>query len=308
MKQWIPIPVEVVEAMDNDRRVSDTPASTLDGFAYAWLKSHRGAPLSQRQLASWARWSKRKASAVLNAVQEAENQWVDQKRTKTAPAVTTENGPAEFSNGGNLQPQADHERTRNGPDPDQNRTDRARSLYRNTTDPEVQDLIHVGTSPDKYINSSGDLDDPQFVLAEDQSGGQPPPVCKQGPQPPKGGTPEEEEEEPGRGKNIGTKETVPLWEALNEKRREIRLGARSLALTPGINRALREALRYATHEQVLHAYDWFNHATEARWWQDNECDLHVFARQKHLENFINSSLDWSFEKEKQREEIDDLPF
>ena len=299
MKQWIPIPVEVVEAIDNDRRVSDTPASTLDGFAYAWLKSHRGAPLSQRQLASWARWSKRKASAVLNAVQEAERDWVDQKRTKTGPAVATENGPAQFNNDGNLHQQADHERTRNGPKPDQNRTDRARTLYTNTTDPQLQDLIDVGTSTDNHINSSGDLDDPQFVLSEDRSGGQPPPVCKQGPQPPKGGT---------RGKNIGNEETRELWQALNDKRKQWKQGARSLKLTPQIASALVEALRYATPDEILHAYDWYTTAKDARWWQDHGCDLVTFCRKKHLGEFINKAAEWSIEIEKQREEIDDLPF
>ena len=299
MKQWIPIPVEVVEAIDNDRRVNDTPASTLDGFAYAWLKSHRGAPLSQRQLASWARWSKRKASAVLNAVQDAENEWADQKRTKTGPAVETENGPAQSNNGGNLQPQADQERTRNGPDPDQNRTDRARTLYTNTTDPQVQDLIDVGTSTDNHTNSSGNLDHLEFVLAEDRSGGQAPSVCKQSPSPRKGAT---------RGKNIGTKATRELWQSLNDKRQQFKQGAQPLILTPGVNTALKKALGYATPKQILNAYDWFNHAKEARWWQERNCDLQVFCRQKHLENFINSSMGWTIEKEKQQQEIDDLPF
>ena len=124
MKQWLPVPVEVIENIDNDRRLIDTPASTLDGFAYAWLKSHRGAPLSQRQLARWAGWSKRKASAVLDAVQDAQNDWADQKRTKTAPPVATENGPAEVNNGARLHDSADQKRTRNGPE-----THRSRACF-----------------------------------------------------------------------------------------------------------------------------------------------------------------------------------
>ena len=130
MKQWLPVPVEVIENIDNDRRLIDTPASTLDGFAYAWLKSHRGAPLSQRQLARWAGWSKRKASAVLDAVQDAQNDWADQKRTKSAPPVATQNGPAEVNNGARLHDSADHKRTTNGPVSDQKRTDRFFYLYR----------------------------------------------------------------------------------------------------------------------------------------------------------------------------------
>jgi hypothetical protein len=299
MKQWIPIPVEVVESVDNDRRLSDCPASTLDGFAYAWLKSHRGAPLSQRQLAGWAGWSKRKASAVLNAVQEAENDWADQKRTKSAPPVATENGPAHVNDSDNLRNDADQERTRNGPETVQKRTDRARTLYRNTRELELQDLIDVGTSTDSHTNFSGESEDPQFVLSDGRSSGQPPPACKQGPQPPKGGT---------RGKNIGTAETRELWEALNEKRKQWKQGARTLKLTPQIASALVEALRYATPAEVLHAYDWYTTAKAARWWQDHGCDLVTFCRKKHLGEFINKAGEWSVEIERQQEEIDDLPF
>ena len=93
MKQWLPVPIGIIETVDNERRLSKAPASTLDGFAYAWMKAQRSAPLTQRQLAAWAGWSKRKATEVLNAVQEAENDWADQKRTKNAPAARTKIGP-----------------------------------------------------------------------------------------------------------------------------------------------------------------------------------------------------------------------
>ena len=306
MKQWMPIPVEVIEAVDNDRRLVECQASTLDGFAYAWLKSHRGAPLSQRQLAAWAGWSKRKAAAVLNAVQEAEGQWADQKRTKNAPTAATENGPVHVNDSDNLRHDAGHERTTNGPVSDQKRTDRARSLYRNTTDPQVQDLIDAGTRSD--INTpDGNEGSPEYVLSQGSTDGQAPSACKQSPSPRKGATPKKKGGKE-RGSNIGNEETIPLWEELNEKRRQVRRGAEALKLTPGINRALIQALRYATPEQVLNAYDWFNHAKAARWWQDRECDLHVFARQKHLEDFINSSVGWSLEKERQQEEIEEAPF
>ena len=307
MKQWIPIPIEVIESVDNDRRISDCPASTLDGFSYAWLKSHRGAPLSQRQLAAWAGWSKRKAAAVLNAVQEAQNEWADQKRTKTAPPAATQNGPAHANDSDNLRHGADQERTKNGPDPDQKRTDRARSLYTNTTDPQLQDLIDVETSDDINPIQAGNQGSSESVLSQGDTDGQAPSACKQSPSPQKGATPKKKDGKE-RGKNIGNEETIPLWEALNEKRRDVRRGAQALKLTPGINRALNEALRYATPEQILNAYDWFNHAKGARWWQDRECDLHVFARQKHLEDFINSSVGWSLEIERQQEDTDDLPF
>ena len=221
MKQWMPIPVEVIEAVDNDRRLNECQASTLDGFAYAWLKSHRGAPLSQRQLAAWARWSKRKAAEVLSAVREAQDQWADQKRTKNAPTATTENGPAHVNDSDNLHQQADQKRTRNGPLSDQKRTDRARSLYRNKIDPQIQDLIDVETSSDTNTILDGNEGSFQPVLSESDTDGQAPPDGNPGPSPRKGAN---------RGKNIGTVEVRQLWEALNDKRQQFKLGARSLTL------------------------------------------------------------------------------
>ena len=299
MKQWIPIPVEVVESVDNDRRISECQASTLDGFSYAWLKSHRGAPLSQRQLAAWAGWSKRKAAAVLNAVQEAENNWADQKRTKSAPAAATQNGPVHSNDSDKLRHGADQERTTNGPVSDQKRTDRARSLYTNTTDPQVHDLKDVETSSDTNTILDGNEGSFQPVLSESDTDGRAPSACKQSPSPRKGAT---------RGRNIGTFEVRQLWEALNDKRRKHRQGARSLRLTPEIASSLREALRYAKPAEILHAYDWYTTAKAARWWQDHDCDLSTFCRRKHLGEFIIKADEWSLEIERQQEETDDLPF
>ena len=300
MKQWMPIPVEVIEAVDNDRRLNECQASTLDGFAYAWLKSHRGAPLSQRQLAAWAGWSKRKAAEVLSAVREAQDQWADQKRTKNAPTATTENGPAHVNDSDNLRQQADQKRTRNGPLSDQKRTDRAReSLYTNKIDPQIQDLIDVETSSDTNTILDGNKGSFQPVLSESDTDGQAPPDGNPGPSPRKGAN---------RGKNIGTVEVRQLWEALNDKRQQFKQGARSLKLTPQIASSLVEALRYATPAEVLHAYDWYTTAKAARWWQDHGCDLVTFCRKKHLGEFINAASEWSIEIERQQEEIDDLPF
>ena len=298
MKQWMPIPVEVIEAVDNDRRLVECQASTLDGFAYAWLKSHRGAPLSQRQLAAWAGWSKRKAAAVLNAVQEAEDQWADQKRTKNAPTAATENGPVDVNDSDNLRHDADQERTRNGPVLDQKRTDRAGgSLYTNKIDLQVQDLIDVETSSDTITILDGYEGSPESVLSQGSTDGQAPSACKQSPSPQKGAT---------RGKNIGTVEVRQLWEALNDKRKQWKQGARALKLTPQIASALVEALRYATPAEVLHAYDWYTTAKAARWWQDHGCDLSTFCRKKHLGQFINNAAEWTPETDHQTNRAPDI--
>ena len=147
MKQWEPIPIAIIETVDNERRLTDSPASTLDGFAYAFLKAQRGAPLSQRQLAAWANWSKRRAADTLNAVQKAQEDWADQKRTKNAPPVATQNGPPKLNDSAQLEQSLDHKRTTNGPIPDQKRTDRARTSIHNYNT--ITDLIDVEISTEE---------------------------------------------------------------------------------------------------------------------------------------------------------------
>ena len=264
MKQWAPIPISEIEKVDNDRRLIDTPASTLDGFAYAWLKSDRGAPLSQRQLAQWANWSKRKAADVLNAVQQAEKEWADQKRTKTAPAVGVQNGPPKSNYSAQLEESPDQKRTTNGPDPDQKRTDRARPYLHNNNTTTV--ISNVG------INSDHTPAEPEQTKPKKQR---------------------------ARGQNIGTEATRALWSTLNERRKDRRKGARALKLTPEINRTLKEALSYAAPDEILHAYEWFTTAYAARWWQDHECDLPTFCRKKHIGQFINNAAEWTREADTQ---------
>ena len=272
MKQWLPVPIGIIETVDNERRLSKAPASTLDGFAFAYLKAQRGAPLTQRQLASWAGWSKRKATEVLNAVQEAKNAWADQKRTKNGPAVRTKNGPPKPNDTNNLQQSLDQERTRNGPDPIQKCTDRARA-YSLQLDPQLHNYNYVGITSDHT-------------------------------------PPEPEQKKPKktrkRGQNIGTEATRALWSQLNERRKQRKKGSRALKLTPEINRALREALTYATAAEVLHAYEWFTTASGARWWQDHDCDLSTFCRKKHLGQFINNAAEWTPETDHQTNRAPDI--
>jgi hypothetical protein len=176
---------------------------------------------------------------------------------------------------------------------------RARSLSSTGTHTPTNNMIDVETSSDTNTIPDGFEGSPESVLSQGSTDGQAPPGGNPGPSPRKGAT---------RGKNIGTKATRELWQALNDKRQQFKQGAPPLILTPGINTALKKALGYAKPDQILNAYDWFNHAKEARWWQERNCDLQVFCRQKHLEDFINSSVGWSLEIERKQEEIDDLPF
>ena len=80
--------------------------------------------------------------------------------------------------------------------------------------------------------------------------------------------------------------------------------------TNQIARALREALTYATPADVLRAYEWYLTASDARWWQDNGCDLVTFCRQKHVGEFINKSQEWSpeIEAKQQADAANVIPF
>ena len=89
---WMPIPFDHIEQVDNARKLTKHPASYLDGFAYAWMKAERGAPLTRRQLSQWAEWSQHRARACLRDVKERRNEWrFTQKPTQKRPRITHEN-------------------------------------------------------------------------------------------------------------------------------------------------------------------------------------------------------------------------
>ena len=112
-------------------------------------------------------------------------------------------------------------------------------------------------------------------------------------------------------KLIGTKRVRQLWADLNA-RRAIERGSKSrgLKLTPQISSALNQALTYADPADVLRAYEWFLTAADARWWQDNGCDLITFCAKKHIGNFINKSQEWTpeIEAKQQAEAANVIPF
>jgi len=112
-------------------------------------------------------------------------------------------------------------------------------------------------------------------------------------------------------KPVGNEQVRQLWSDLNARRAIDKGGkARTLKLTPQIARALREALTYATPADVLRAYEWFLTAADARWWQDNGCDLVTFCRQKHVGEFINKAQEWTpeIEAKQQAEAANVIPF
>ena len=112
-------------------------------------------------------------------------------------------------------------------------------------------------------------------------------------------------------KPVGNEQVRQLWADLNARRAIDKGGrARTLKLTPQIARALREALTYSQPVDVLRAYEWFLTAADARWWQDNGCDLITFCRQKHIGEFINKAQEWTpeIEAKQQAEAANVIPF
>ena len=112
-------------------------------------------------------------------------------------------------------------------------------------------------------------------------------------------------------KPVWNEQVRQLWADLNARRAIDKGGrARTLKLTPQIARALREALTYSQPVDVLRAYEWFLTAADARWWQDNGCDLITFCRQKHIGEFINKAQEWTpeIEAKQQAEAANVIPF
>ena len=291
MKQWHPAPRGMID--DELMRVwtRDNPAPDLVVHMVLCSRIHTGEPWGKSKLSRWSGLTDYKAR---QAIKRAE-QWMEAWNSEINRHATHLNAHQSSTNPGTYDDESTEKIRKN---PTFNRS-RARSFDTHTHTDTHEDLINVGTSADNHTNSSGFEVAPLSVLSDERTGGQPPPDGNRGPSPPKGGT---------RGKNIGNEESRELWQALNDKRKQWKQGARSLKLTPQIASALVEALRYATPDEILHAYDWYTTAKDARWWQDHGCDLVTFCRKKHLGEFINKSGEWSIEIEKQREEIDDLPF
>ena len=291
MKQWHPAPRGMID--DELMRVwtRDNPAPDLVVHMVLCSRIHTGEPWGKSKLSRWSGLTDYKAR---QAIKRAE-QWMEAWNSEINRHATHPNAHQSSTNPGTYDDESTEKIRKN---PTFNRS-RAGSSYTGTDTDTHEDLINVGTSADNHTNSSGFEVAPLSVLSDERTGGQPPPDGNRGPSPPKGGT---------RGKNIGNEESRELWQALNDKRKQWKQGARSLKLTPQIASALVQALRYATPDEILHAYDWYTTAKDARWWQDHGCDLVTFCRKKHLGEFINKSGEWSIEIEKQREEIDDLPF
>ena len=124
-----------------------------------------------------------------------------------------------------------------------------------------------------------------------------------------GQEPDTKPKEGKKGKNIGTAESRELWQRLNDRRKKGRQGAKNMKLTPPIAADLREGLRYATADEILHAYEYFLTSLDNRWWQDNGCDLDTFIRRKHLGGFVSKAAEWDSDIEKDKlRALTEMPF
>ena len=131
---WMPIPFDHIEQVDNDRKLTKHPASYLDGFAYAWMKAERGAPLTRRQLAQWAEWSQHRARACLRDVKERRNEWrFTQKPPPNKPGSVTQKRPPITHEYDHLEPFSDHENSSKRPERNHETTYRARGSTNTTT-------------------------------------------------------------------------------------------------------------------------------------------------------------------------------
>ena len=290
-KQWHPAPRGMID--DELMRVwtRDNPAPDLVVHMVLCSRIHSGAPWGKSKLCKWSGLTDYKARQAIKRAEQWMEAWNKEINRVTNHANAYQSSTMAGTYGDDSTGKIRKSPTFN--------PSRARSLSSTGTHTPINNMIDVETSSDTMTILDGYEGSFQPVLSESDTDGQAPPDGNRGPSPRKGAN---------RGKNIGTVEVRQLWEALNDKRKQWKQGARSLKLTPQIASALVEALRYATPAEVLHAYDWYTTAKAARWWQDHGCDLVTFCRKKHLGEFINKAGEWSVEIERQQEEIDDLPF
>ena len=290
-KQWHPAPRGMID--DELMRVwtRDNPAPDLVVHMVLCSRIHSGDPWGKSKLCRWSGLTDYKAR---QAIKRAE-QWMEAWNQEINRVTNHPNAYQSSTMAGTYDDESTGKIRKN---PTFNPS-RARSLSSTGTHTPTNNMIGIETSSDTNTIPDGFEGSPESVLSQGSTDGQAPPGGNPGPSPRKGAT---------RGKNIGTVEVRQLWEALNDKRKQWKQGARALKLTPQIASALVEALRYATPSEILHAYDWYTTAKAARWWQDHGCDLSTFCRKKHLGEFINKAGEWSVEIERQQEEIDDLPF
>ena len=252
---WIPIGVDEIEQLDNSRRFADTAASWTDAKLYAWLKAYRGAPLTPRQLADWAGWSRRQAGYLLDTVEAQRADW--DERFGSGPPMRfngvqteTQSGPVEVNNGEGLHGQLGRNWAASEPQVGRNWADRARSSS-----------IQVQPQPQTQEKTA----DPP-----------PPKKAKK------------------KAKTIASPEAVALWSQLMEVRHQHRPGAgATLSINPKMGRDLDDALTWASAPQILHAYDWWMRSAECQWWRDRpKIDIDTFTRPSKLGGFVRSASEW----------------
>jgi|3_EtaG_2_1085321.scaffolds.fasta_scaffold68546_2 hypothetical protein len=158
--QWLPIQFADVERINHARLLSDSPASWLDAFGYAWVCAHRGAPLTRRQLAAWAGWSQRQAAGVLREVKTRQAAWEashpgDPGSIQPAEPETIHPSP--------VNPKGcEVKRSRNDPGSIQDRSDRARGSTSTSTSTSTQDRTRTRAS-----NHPCPLEEDDRITAQD---------------------------------------------------------------------------------------------------------------------------------------------
>jgi hypothetical protein len=129
--QWLPVEFADVETLDNARRLSTGPASWLDSFCYAWVKSHRGAPMTRRQLADWAGSSQRQAARVLAEVKARRSAWAASYPGDPGSGQPVE--PEVIQQSSTIPTGYEAPRSRNDPGTIQERSDRGRGTTSTST-------------------------------------------------------------------------------------------------------------------------------------------------------------------------------
>jgi len=99
----------------------------------------------------------------------------------------------------------------------------------------------------------------------------------------------------------GSEEVRAVWDALNKQRQKYRPGARDITLQRSWAATLKDQLKISTPGDIMRAYRYFSEGDGARWWQDNDLDLHSMMTRRTMERMMAESTDWSPEADIQRQ-------
>ena len=262
--QWIAIPRPWVDEELQGQWTKDNPAPDLMCLAMLCARHQAGKPWGKSKLVRWSGVSDWKARNLLRQAAD----WMSAQGS----------GPTEN------QPRSTHVSTGNQPE-----TNRRSSTITDSYEEQPTE-VHAGfhREPTGLARASSLLQYNTSTIPVSDMGDTPKPPARK-----------------SKKKNTitghGSEEVRAVWDALNKQRQKYRPGARGITLQRSWAATLRDQLKISTPGDIMRAYRYFSEGDGARWWQDNDLDLHAMMTRRTMERMMAESTDWSPEADIQRQ-------